>query len=295
MRIFLGIVFGLFLLGFGFIETGIGIGVAGASHIAMVQFKGDKVEALIALVNCEECSLNDRNIAVWALGQLRDKRALPTLYKYRTGKSCNHLRSICQYEIAKAIKWTEGNSYMFPQVWRVMLWKDYVAPAKTAYEKLRIVNSGSKTITIQSGESSPRTITSGDFSKEMLTAHNNIRTKIKLPPLQWSSKLAAYSQKWANTLIAKDRADHNSKSPYGENILVTRLGSTPAMAVAEWASESQDYTYRNNACNGDCGHYTQLVWRSTREVGCAMAHNSQREIWVCSYDPPGNYRGEWPY
>jgi hypothetical protein len=75
---------------------------------------------------------------VWTLGQLRDKRALPTLYKYRTGKSCNHLRSICQYEIANAINWTEGNSYIFPQVWRVMLWKDYVAPANTAYGKLKM-------------------------------------------------------------------------------------------------------------------------------------------------------------
>jgi pathogenesis-related protein 1 len=157
------------------------------------------------------------------------------------------------------------------------------------------IRSGSKTIVIQSGESSPRTITSGDFSSEMLAAHNNIRVKINLPPLQWSGKLAAYSQKWANSLITKDRAGHNSKSPYGENILVTSLGSTPSMTVAEWASESQDYTYRNNACNGDCGHYTQLVWRSTRQVGCAMAHNSQREIWVCSYDPPGNFNGEWPY
>jgi hypothetical protein len=97
----------------------------------MAQFKGDRVEALIALVNCEECNLNDRNLAVWALGQLTDKRALPTLYKYRRpGIPCNHMTSICQYEIAKAIKWTEGNSYMFPQVWRVMLLKDYLAPAK---------------------------------------------------------------------------------------------------------------------------------------------------------------------
>ena len=159
------------------------------------------------------------------------------------------------------------------------------------------VRSGSRTITIQSGEwsSRSRTMAAGSFSREMLTAHNNIRAEMELHPLQWSSELAAYSQKWANSLIAKNGAAHNSKSPYGENILVTGLGSTPSTVVTEWASESQDYTYRSNTCNGDCGHYTQLVWRSTREVGCAMAHNGQREIWVCSYDPPGNYEGEWPY
>jgi pathogenesis-related protein 1 len=157
------------------------------------------------------------------------------------------------------------------------------------------VRSGSRTITIQSGSSIPRTIISGDFSGEMLTAHNHIRTKIDLPPLQWSGKLADYSQKWADSLIVKNTVMHNPKSPYGENIFVSGLGSTPSAVVAEWAAESQDYTYRSNTCNGDCGHYTQLIWRSTQEVGCAMAHNSQREIWVCSYDPPGNFRGEWPY
>ena len=159
------------------------------------------------------------------------------------------------------------------------------------------VRSGSRTITIKSGESSShsRTLTASAFSREMLTAHNNLRAEMKLPPLEWSGKLATYSQKWANSLLSRNRAAHNSKSPYGENILVTGPGSTPSTVVTEWASESQDYTYRSNTCNGDCGHYTQLVWRGTREVGCAMAHNRQREIWVCSYDPPGNFRGERPY
>lgn len=157
------------------------------------------------------------------------------------------------------------------------------------------VRSGSKTITIRTGEPPSRIPPAGSFSGEMLTAHNCIRAEMELPPLQWSSELAAYSQKWADSLIAQNRVAHNSKSPYGENILVTGLGSTPSNVVAEWASESQSYTYHSNTCTGDCGHYTQLVWRSTRKVGCAKATNGRREIWACSYDPPGNYRGEWPY
>jgi hypothetical protein len=87
----------------------------------MAQFDGDRVEALIALVDCQACSLRDRTQAVWALGQLRDKRALPVLYKYFTGKPCDHQRLICQYEISKAIRWTEGKSFMLPQIWRLML------------------------------------------------------------------------------------------------------------------------------------------------------------------------------
>jgi hypothetical protein len=130
MRILLGIAAGLLLSGFLFIEGLICAGVLHESQKAMAQFRGDRIDALISVVNCETCNLQDRNSAVWALGQLRDKRALPTLYKYRTGKPCNHMTSICQYEIAKAVKWTEGNAYMFPQVWRVVLWKDYLVPSK---------------------------------------------------------------------------------------------------------------------------------------------------------------------
>lgn len=133
------------------------------------------------------------------------------------------------------------------------------------------------------------------IAREMLAIHNAIRDELKLPRLQWSSRLAAFSQKWADTLLARNRAAHNPNSPYGENIFVTGTGSTPGMVVKEWASEARDYSYRTNECLSDCGHYTQLVWRRTQRVGCAIARGAGREVWVCSYDPPGNYSDEWPY
>jgi pathogenesis-related protein 1 len=132
-------------------------------------------------------------------------------------------------------------------------------------------------------------------SWEFIGAHNTIRSEVKLPPLQWSSKLAAYSQKWADKLIQTNRTAHNANSPYGENILITGLGSTPSIVVKEWASEAQSFNYQTNSCTADCGHYTQIIWRDTAIVGCGVAHNAKLEVWVCSYDPPGNYNGEWPY
>ncbi len=102
------------------VHISIGSGVNEISQSAMAQFPGDRVEALVALVECESCSLHDRNHAVWALGQLKDKRALPVLHKYYIGRPCDHEREICQYEIAKAIRWTEGKSFMLPQLWRLM-------------------------------------------------------------------------------------------------------------------------------------------------------------------------------
>ena len=108
----------------------IGWGINKESRSAMARFSGDRIEALMALVDCQDCRLEDRNHAVWALGQLRDKRALPVLYKYRSGKPCSHSRQICQYEISKAIRWTEGNSYMLPQIWRAMVRDDRPSAAQ---------------------------------------------------------------------------------------------------------------------------------------------------------------------
>jgi hypothetical protein len=126
----LAIVIGIPIVVYLGVSIIIGWGINKESRSAMARFSGDRIEALTALVDCQDCRLEDRNHAVWALGQLRDKRALPILYKYRTGKPCNHLRQICQYEIGKAIRWTEGNSYMLPQIWRVMVRDDRRSAAK---------------------------------------------------------------------------------------------------------------------------------------------------------------------
>lgn len=88
-------------------------GVTGMARSAMAQYPGDRVEALSALVACEGCVLSDRNRAVWALGQLRDRRALPILKKFDTGQECNHSLSLCQYEVRKAVKTIESRSLVW--------------------------------------------------------------------------------------------------------------------------------------------------------------------------------------
>jgi uncharacterized protein YkwD len=136
----------------------------------------------------------------------------------------------------------------------------------------------------------------GAFSREMLAAHNRIRARVDVPPLTWSVSLAARAQDWANHLLRQARFYHRPNSNFGENLFeISGAGATPAEVVGDWASEARDYNYRANACRGVCGHYTQLVWRGTRQVGCSVARTRNREIWVCNYDPPGNWIGERPY
>jgi hypothetical protein len=69
---------------------------------------GDEVSALIAYVESESHSLRQRNLAVWALGQLPDSRALPVLERFCTGQPCNHDKFLCQRELTRAISLCKG-------------------------------------------------------------------------------------------------------------------------------------------------------------------------------------------
>ena len=153
----------------------------------------------------------------------------------------------------------------------------------------------------------------GFNANAMLEAHNGVRKKHNLPLLTWSDALAQSSREWGKTLVRRG-CDfyHDPDTEYGENLYWqwisdsnnTELISSPEEAVTWWADEIRYYNYAKNTCRKgkDCGHYTQLVWAETTEVGCSVhtcfdADNddTQTDLWVCRYDPPGNIEGEKPY
>ena len=93
----------LLVAGFAAVTWSIQSGIHNASELALREHPGDRVEALMAFVESDEHSWSERNRAVWALGQLRDPRALPVLERYYTGEPCDHARMLCQHELSKAI------------------------------------------------------------------------------------------------------------------------------------------------------------------------------------------------
>ena len=147
-------------------------------------------------------------------------------------------------------------------------------------------------------------------------AHNAIRSQHRLPVLRWSPQLAAYAQQWAYHLRRTNNCNmkHRPRNgrfaqQYGENLFwagPTRWSDgrielqthTPEMITNAWADEMRNYRHQSNSCRQGkiCGHYTQIVWRDTQEIGCAKAVcRDQSQIWVCNYNPPGNYIGKKPY
>ena len=162
------------------------------------------------------------------------------------------------------------------------------------------------------GTTATTTLTSGgttlgstsEEAQALVDAHNLVRETAlptpdpALPPMSWDTTLAQVAQDWA------DACDFNhSVSPYGENLYVSTSPNPGTRAVEAWAEEISDYDYESNTCTGVCGHYTQIVWRESTRVGCGFADCStltgasfgSGRLWVCNYDPPGNWVGEWPY
>ena len=134
------------------------------------------------------------------------------------------------------------------------------------------------------------------LARAMLAAHNAVRARVADPPLAWSDQLAAVARDWADHLIATGQFAHRPNNRYGENLYtISGAIASPAQVVAMWADEARQYNIRTNSCAGVCGHYTQIVWRSTRAVGCAVASDARRQVWVCDYNPAGNVVGYRPY
>ncbi len=148
----------------------------------------------------------------------------------------------------------------------------------------------------QSQASARRVLDPPAWAAGLLQTHNSIRGRLHLPPLVWSDEVAAVAQQWAETLLARGQFLHRTKSVYGENLFeIDGAQASPERVVSEWASEAGNYNYVTNRCKGVCGHYTQIVWRDSKKLGCGMASSARREIWVCDYDPPGNWVGRRPY
>lgn len=140
-----------------------------------------------------------------------------------------------------------------------------------------------------------------EFSEDitsMLSRNNEIRAEVFTgSELEWNVGIAASAQEHADYLGRNNLFEHSS-SGYGENVYASSRDASYVDAVNSWYSEKSDFNVNTKTCNTgeQCGHYTQLIWKDTLEVGCGKSSSATwTTIVVCQYNPPGNYIGETPF
>ena len=143
-------------------------------------------------------------------------------------------------------------------------------------------------------------------AEEALAFHNKARNDVGVAPLTWSSELSSYAQEWADHLAKNSgcKLEHRSSSGnngknYGENIAMRPPQNHSAKDASKaWYDEISQFTnvILNENNWYDTGHYSQMVWHNTTQLGIGSAKCANGNyIIVANYDPSGNYMGQKAY
>lgn len=106
-------------------------------------------------------------------------------------------------------------------------------------------------------------------------------------PLKWSASLANDARAWANNLVGSCRLVHDQgRPPSGENLAMQSWNGSPDSVLTMWTEQEDPGNGRFIWPNS--GHFSQVLWRGTKYVGCGTASRSGCTIHVCRYRAPGN-------
>lgn len=137
------------------------------------------------------------------------------------------------------------------------------------------------------------------FKNEVLMPHSKYRAGYGAIPLTWSDALYTATLQWASQ--CKYRYSQTG-GKYGENIYPSGGNrGTFDQSLKTWMSEATIYNYANPVFSGATGGFTQVVWKSTTQVACAMVDCPKGTVFtklaskftVCRYSPPGNLEGKF--
>lgn len=142
----------------------------------------------------------------------------------------------------------------------------------------------------------------GNLQGRLLALHNRERAMVGVPPLAWDARLAADAAGYGPSLAARGRLAHSSQQTrpgQGENLWMGTRGAYGLEEMAGgWAAEKRLFRpdiFPDVSASGnwsDVGHYTQMVWRGTTRVGCAIHRASAWDYLICRYAPSGNVVGQ---
>ena len=144
--------------------------------------------------------------------------------------------------------------------------------------------SGAQTPAEQPAETPPTTPPAGDWKANVLSKHNELRANHCAAPLTWDDELANAAQAYADSCVW----GHDPNANAGEN-----LAGGSEQPTEMWYSEVAQYDFANPGFSMSTGHFTQVVWRNSTNLGCGRAMCSFGVYYVCRYSPSGNFTGQY--
>lgn len=127
------------------------------------------------------------------------------------------------------------------------------------------------------------------FAQSVLDTTNKYRAQHGAAALTWSNELASYAKKYLDN---QNCVFAHSGGPYGENLAMGY--SSVSSAIDAWYNEVSSYDYSNPGFSMSTGHFTQLVWKGTTQVGCySYDCGSSGQFVACEYSPAGNVLGNF--
>ncbi|NWH21295.1 CRIS2 protein, partial [Grus americana] len=136
--------------------------------------------------------------------------------------------------------------------------------------------------------------------KLIVDKHNTLRRGVKpsasnMMKMEWCPLAAKNAKNWANkcTLRHSPANMRRTTEQCGENLFMSSAPLSWSYVIQAWYNEEKDFQYGTGAKTqgGVVGHYTQLIWYNSYQIGCAVAYCPRSQFsyfYVCQYCPPGN-------
>ena len=136
------------------------------------------------------------------------------------------------------------------------------------------------------------------FREEILKKHNEIRKAHGSPELTLNIVLNNMAQNYAKQILDSQGRkafpiNIYNDSAVGENVIISSK-KEPNEIFEKWYNEKNLYDFSLNKFQKGTGHFTQIVWKTTKEVGFGLEADDKNNICcVALYYPGGNVIGEF--
>lgn len=130
------------------------------------------------------------------------------------------------------------------------------------------------------------------FTSAVLNSTNAYRRDHGAANVTWNDTLARFADDYLTKKVTDKCEFEHSGGPYGENLAIGYPSARSA--IEAWGDERERYDFQKATFTEETGHFTQLVWRNTSDVGCGRRLcGTQGWYLVCEYWPRGNVIGEF--